>query len=41
LFDAGAEQTRSGQYKMDPTDMPRAVQAARDRDAEDVWAELG
>lgn len=41
LFDAGAEQTRSGQYKVDPTDMPRAVQAARDRDAEDVWAELG
>jgi len=41
LFDAGAEQTPSGQHPESLTDMPRAVQAVHDRDAEDVWAELG
>ncbi|KAH7886143.1 hypothetical protein F5I97DRAFT_1829979 [Phlebopus sp. FC_14] len=36
LFDARDEGRPRG-----VTDMPRAVQAVRDRDAEDVWAELG
>jgi hypothetical protein len=34
LFDASRQEQVS-------TDMPRAAQAARDRDAEDMWAELG
>ena len=34
LFDAGVEQRPA-------TDMPRAVQAVRDRDTQDIWAELG
>ncbi|CAA7265944.1 unnamed protein product [Cyclocybe aegerita] len=38
LFDA--ENERRPQ-RFTPTPMPRAAQAARDRDAEDVWAELG
>ncbi|TFK36935.1 hypothetical protein BDQ12DRAFT_686117 [Crucibulum laeve] len=37
LFDAGGQGRREGAF----TDMPRAAQAARDRDVEDVWAELG
>ncbi|KAF9460111.1 hypothetical protein BDZ94DRAFT_1198373 [Collybia nuda] len=42
LFDAGPEQTPQwGEHREPFTDMPRAVQAVRDRDAEDVWAELG
>lgn len=40
LFDAGSDQQpyRSGDTF---TDMPRVAQGLRDRDAEDVWAELG
>jgi hypothetical protein len=42
LFDAGPEQTpRWDQHREPFTDMPRAVQAVRDRDVEDVWAEMG
>jgi len=41
LFDAGVEQTPLDQQTENFTDMPRAVQAVHDRDAEDVWAELG
>jgi hypothetical protein len=37
LFDA----RREGEREQAFTDMPRAAQAVRDRDAEDVWAELG
>jgi len=37
LFDAQNEGRREQAF----TDMPRAAQAVRDRDAEDVWAELG
>lgn len=37
LFDAGAEQRPTGAH----TEMPHAVQAVHDRDAQDVWAELG
>jgi hypothetical protein len=36
IFDAEQEQRPSAM-----TPMPRAVQAVQDRDAEDVWAELG
>ncbi|KAF8167677.1 hypothetical protein B0H34DRAFT_740498 [Crassisporium funariophilum] len=40
LFDAGQEQRPEGAQKAF-TDMPRAAQANRDRDGEDMWAELG
>lgn len=36
LFDANREARPAAM-----TPMPRAVQAVQDRDAEDVWAELG
>ncbi|KZT75002.1 hypothetical protein DAEQUDRAFT_734498 [Daedalea quercina L-15889] len=39
LFDAGEEQTPTPRGPQ--SDMPRAVQAARERDDEDLWAELG
>jgi len=39
VFDAGQE--RGPQQPNGFTPMPRAAQAARDRDTEDVWAELG
>ncbi|OCH86049.1 hypothetical protein OBBRIDRAFT_761971 [Obba rivulosa] len=38
VFDAGEEQ---GATRAPLTDMPRAVQAVQERDAEDVWAEIG
>jgi hypothetical protein len=42
LFDAGADQRPVvGQQRGPLSEMPRAVQAAHDRDAEDVWAEIG
>lgn len=37
LFDADSDQRSQETF----TDMPRAVQGLHDRDAEDVWAELG
>lgn len=37
VFDANEEQRAPAAA----TPMPRAVQAAQDRDAEDMWAELG
>lgn len=37
VFDANEEQRRPAAM----TPMPRAQQAAEDRDAEDLWAELG
>jgi len=40
VFDAAAEEQRP-QQRAPMSDMPRAAQAARERDAEDVWAELG
>jgi hypothetical protein len=40
IFDAGSDQ-RDNERQENFTDMPRAAQALRDRDAEDVWAELG
>jgi hypothetical protein len=40
LFEANAERERSARRRS-MTDMPRAAQAVADRDAEDVWAELG
>ncbi|KAI0719944.1 hypothetical protein C8T65DRAFT_634405 [Cerioporus squamosus] len=39
VFDAGDEPPRTQRAPM--TDMPRAVQAAQERDEEDVWASLG
>ncbi|RPD82402.1 hypothetical protein L226DRAFT_25057 [Lentinus tigrinus ALCF2SS1-7] len=39
VFDAGDEPSRTQRAPM--TDMPRAVQAAQERDEEDVWASLG
>lgn len=42
LFDAGSDQRPDWGQRQEPfTDMPRAAQGIRDRDAEDVWAELG
>ena len=38
VFDAGEEQTAPAGAL---SDMPRAVQAVQERDAEDVWAEIG
>jgi hypothetical protein len=40
LFDAGSDQRPDSQQETF-TDMPRAAQGLRDRDVEDVWAELG
>ncbi|KAH8099267.1 hypothetical protein BXZ70DRAFT_288555 [Cristinia sonorae] len=40
VFDASAEHQRSAP-RAPMSDMPRAAQAVQDRDAEDVWAELG
>lgn len=37
LFDASRQVAQEQAFK----DMPRAAQAVRDRDAEDMWAELG
>lgn len=40
--DAGDEQPpRNHSQRAPMSDMPRAVQAAQERDVEDVWAELG
>lgn len=39
VFDAGEEQPRNPRPPMH-TDMPRAVQAAQERDDEDLWAGL-
>jgi hypothetical protein len=39
LFDAQGGQSPSQRGPM--ADMPRAAQAARERDEEDMWAELG
>jgi hypothetical protein len=39
LFDAQGEQRPPERGPM--SDMPRAVQSARERDEEDMWAELG
>lgn len=42
VFDAGPDQTPGWEQERGVfTEMPRAVQGIRDRDAEDVWAELG
>ena len=41
LFDAREEQPQRPATRGPMSDMPRAAQAARDRDEEDVWAELG
>jgi hypothetical protein len=42
LFDAGSDQQPDRSERQETfTDMPRAAQGLRDRDAEDVWAELG
>jgi hypothetical protein len=37
LFDAGSEQRPARVF----TDMPLAAEAIRERDVEDVWAEVG
>lgn len=37
VFDAGEERP----HRAPVTDMPRAVQAAQERDEEDMWASLG
>ncbi len=37
VFDAGEERPQRATM----TDMPRAVQAAQERDEEDMWASLG
>jgi len=39
VFDAAEERTAASRAPL--SDMPRAVQAVEERDAEDVWAELG
>jgi hypothetical protein len=39
LFDASHDRTPDASSGLTP--MPHAAQAVRDRDAEDVWAELG
>ena len=39
VFDAGDEQPAQPRALL--SEMPRAVQAARERDDEDLWAELG
>ncbi|RDB29353.1 hypothetical protein Hypma_015769 [Hypsizygus marmoreus] len=42
VFDATADESPAANPPRDAfTDMPRAVEAARDRDEEDVWARLG
>jgi hypothetical protein len=42
LFDAQEDTpTAAAPARRPMTDMPRAAQAVRDRDAEDMWAELG
>ncbi|KAF8973645.1 hypothetical protein BDZ97DRAFT_1900453 [Flammula alnicola] len=42
LFDAQNERRQEEQEQQQQfTNMPRAAQAVRDRDAEDIWAELG
>ena len=42
LFDAGQDPRPEDDQRREPlTEMPRAAQAVRDRDVEDVWAELG
>ncbi|KAF7436560.1 hypothetical protein PC9H_003393 [Pleurotus ostreatus] len=41
LFDAGAEQRPNDAQRGAFTPMPKAVNAARDRDDEDVWASMG
>ncbi|KAF9481672.1 hypothetical protein BDN70DRAFT_905121 [Pholiota conissans] len=42
LFDAENDRRREEQQRRQQlSNMPRAAQAARDRDTEDVWAELG
>ncbi|KIK07529.1 hypothetical protein K443DRAFT_673437 [Laccaria amethystina LaAM-08-1] len=42
LFDAEQDpRPEDGQRREPLTEMPRAAQAVRDRDVEDVWAELG
>lgn len=41
LFDAENDRRREEQRQREFANMPRAAQAARDRDTEDVWAELG
>ena len=41
LFDANASRSNTNESPPALSAMPRAVQAAQDRDAEDVWAELG
>ena len=38
VFDAGDEPSRTQRAPM--SDMPRAVQAAQERDQEDLWAEM-
>ncbi|KAF8203023.1 hypothetical protein BJ912DRAFT_942637 [Pholiota molesta] len=41
LFDAENDRRREEEQRRQFSDMPHAAQAARDRDTEDVWAELG
>ena len=41
VFDANEEPHQQQQRPNTMTPMPRAAQAVQDRDAEDVWAELG
>ena len=41
LFDAEDTSTPAAVPARPMTDMPRAAQAVRDRDVEDMWAELG
>lgn len=42
LFDASSDQQPDKSQRQETfTHMPRAVQGVHDRDAEDVWAELG
>ena len=40
VFDADANEEQQ-QRRTQMTPMPRAAQAVQERDAEDVWAELG
>jgi hypothetical protein len=41
LFDAQDNQQHVHAQRGPMSDMPRAAQAARERDEEDMWAELG
>lgn len=41
LFDAQDNQQHAHAQRGPMSDMPRAKQAARERDEEDMWAELG